>query len=452
MTIWTSLEPASANVDPGGTTTVRLRLRNIGDVVDEYRVVPVGAPALWAAVEPPVLRLYPGTTGTVNVTIAPPRSPDATAGPHPYGLQILPTEQSQAVTVVEGMVTVTPFTALRAELLPETCRGRFRGRPQLAIDNWGNVKLTASVSGSDTGEQLAFDIHPADVQIEPGRAAFLKTTIRPRRITWFGQKETRPFTLAVRRSGTEPLSVDGSYVQRSVLPRWVLTSVAIAMTLAIAFVALWFARQPRVVSLAQEQTAPAGVTELPTESAPLPEPSVPPSQAARPEGDKDAGGGAGGGSAPTQSAPSAPSGSSGGGAPAAPKGKAPAPKGSVLISQDSKRCIDVVGGQGKDGAPLQILDCTGNAPQRWDFRSDGTVRALGLCMDVAWGSRDDGAVVQLANCSGNPAQQFVLTQAGDLVNRQADKCVDVKDNNQRNGARLQLWTCAGTANQKWRAA
>ncbi|WP_448631782.1 ricin-type beta-trefoil lectin domain protein [Cellulomonas soli] len=73
-------------------------------------------------------------------------------------------------------------------------------------------------------------------------------------------------------------------------------------------------------------------------------------------------------------------------------------------------------------------------------------------MDVAWGPFGDGAPVQIANCSGNLAQEWVLTQAGDLVNPQAGRCLDITDWNGSNGALLQIWSCAGTANQKWAAA
>src|SRR3954470_14273454 len=146
MTLWTSLEPASATVDPGGSTTVRLRLRNTGDVVDEYRFEAVGALAPWTAVEPQTLRLYPGTTGSVELTFAPPRTPDATAGPNPYAIHITPTEHPEATTVPEGNLTITPFTEIRAELVPPTVQGRLRGRPKLAVDNLGNTPLTASLS------------------------------------------------------------------------------------------------------------------------------------------------------------------------------------------------------------------------------------------------------------------------------------------------------------------
>ncbi|MGW0679899.1 COG1470 family protein, partial [Streptomyces sp. NPDC002767] len=125
MSMWTSLEPASATVDPGASTRVRLRLRNTGDVVDEYRFEPVGDVAPWTTVEPQMLRLYPGTTGTVELTFAPPRTPDAVAGPNPYAVRITSTEHPEATTVPEGNLTITPFTEVRAELVPSTVKGRF---------------------------------------------------------------------------------------------------------------------------------------------------------------------------------------------------------------------------------------------------------------------------------------------------------------------------------------
>lgn len=294
MSLWTSLEPPSTTVDPGGSASVRLRLRNTGDVVDEYRFVPVGDLAPWTTVEPGTLRLYPGTTGTVDLTFAPPRTPDATAGPNPYGVQIIPTEHPEATTVPEGNVTITPFTEVRAELVPQTVKGRFRGRPRLAVDNLGNVKLTASVGGSDNGDQLSYDIHPANVQIEPGRAAFIKSTLKPRQIIWAGPKQSRPFTLAVRRSGAEPLPVQGTYVQPGLLPRWLGVLLSMLFAFAIAFVMIWIAYKPRVSSNATERTEEAAATSLPAPTPMAPAPTPPTSS---PTPGSHGGSGNGGGAA-----------------------------------------------------------------------------------------------------------------------------------------------------------
>nr|WP_203616158.1 hydrolase [Streptomyces sp. SID13726] len=301
------MEPASATVDPGGSTTVRLRLRNTGDVVDEYRFEPVGPIAPWTTVEPPTLRLFPGTTGTVDLTFSPPRTPDAAAGPNPYAVRITPTEHPEATTVPEGNLTITPFTEVRAELVPPTVKGRFRGRPRLAVDNLGNTKLTASISGSDNGDQLAYEIHPGSVQIEPGRAAFVRTTLKPRQIIWFGSKEQRPFTLNVLRSGVNPLPVEGTYIQRGFLPRWLATFFGVLLALTITFVMLWIAHKPTVISGATEETA-AGATLAPSAS-PSATPALPPAPApvatsAAPSADSgdSGGGGGGGGATPTVTA------------------------------------------------------------------------------------------------------------------------------------------------------
>ncbi|NEB63280.1 hydrogenase expression protein [Streptomyces diastaticus] len=458
MNLWTSLEPASATVDPGSTTRVRLRVRNTGDVVDEYRFEPVGDIAPWTTVEPQSLRLYPGTTGTVELTFAPPRTSDAVAGPNPYAVRITPTEHPDAVTVPEGNLTITAFTEVRAELVPPTVKGRFRGRPRLAVDNLGNTKVTASVTGSDTGDHLSYEIRPSNVQIEPGRAAFVETTLKPKRIIWFGAKEERPYRLAVRRSGVDPTHVDGTYVQRGFLPRWLATFLGIFVAVAVAFVMIWIAYKPQVRTSATEQTQQAGAALSPSpsaapetlpstvESAPVEEPKV---QQPAPREPQDDGGDGGDekAPAPTKSQKE----SSGGGGQEKPEAEAPetvAP-GTTIYGHASNRCIEVAGHKWRDGAPLQIADCTGKNWQRWDFRPDGTIRSLGLCMDATWGGTANGTVVQVAVCSGNPAQQFILAGPRDLVNVQANKCVAVVDEKTGNGAKLQLWECSGRDNQKW---
>ncbi|WP_431033372.1 hydrolase [Streptomyces sp. P6-2-1] len=298
MSLWTSLEPASATVEPGSSTQVRLRVRNTGDVVDEYRFEPVGDPAPWTVIEPAVLRLYPGTTGTVELTFSPPRTPDATAGPNPYAVRISPTEHPDAVTVPEGNLTILPFTEMRAELVPVTVTGRLRGRPRLAVDNLGNTELTTSMTGEDTGDRLSYELRPGNTQINPGRAHFIDLTLRPKRIIWFGSKEQHPYKVNLQRPGVPPQTIDGTYIQRGFLPRWLATCLGILLALAITFAMLWFGHQPHVTTRAEEQMEQAG---SPLAPSPSPQPPLPPtpstpaeSPAAQPQpsaSEKDGGGG-----------------------------------------------------------------------------------------------------------------------------------------------------------------
>ncbi|MDQ1037713.1 hypothetical protein QFZ75_004129 [Streptomyces sp. V3I8] len=467
MSLWTSLEPASATVDPGGSTTVRLRLRNTGDVVDEYRFEAVGDLAPWTAVEPQVLRLYPGTTGSVDLTFAPPRTPDATAGPNPYAVRITPTEHPEATTVPEGNLTITPFTELRAELVPPTVKGRFRGRPKLAVDNLGNTKLTASIGGSDNGDQLSYDIHPSNVQIEPGRAAFVKTTLKPRQIIWFGSKEDRPYTLAVQRSGVKPLDVAGTYVQRGFLPRWLATFLGIFVALAITFVMLWIAYQPRVSSAAREKLQEAGVSTLAPSPSPTPEapkaPSAEPvaSPTAAPEASGDGGGGAG----DPQPKPKEKD---------KPKSVVPATE-ILLRNPTTKMCADLPGREkGKATGRVQQATCTGKTEednQLWNLEvrypelgPGGTalfqIRNVKdqLCMDLPnAGAQPVQVGIYESECAGTPADNDLWwidkQESGAYWIRNFasnNKCLDVAGFSTGGvDAHLTLYHCSNSDDQEW---
>ncbi|MEU7074576.1 hydrolase [Streptomyces narbonensis] len=322
MTMWTSLDPADVTVEPGARTSARLRVRNTGDTVEEYRLSVVGKPSGWSRVEPDVLRLYPGSEGTAEISFAPPRSSDAEAGPVAYGIRVDPRENSGARDVLEGRLTLTPFTETRAELLPPSLLGRFRGRARIAVDNLGNTPLTASLVARDDANRLTFDVRPNAVQIAPGRAAFGELVVRPQTVRWTGAEESHRFTVSVRRAGDDTaLDLDATFDQRPVLGNWLVVVGGLLLTAVIAFVVLWFNFSPKIVSAAKEAQAtgaprPAqqgGGDELPEAPPPPSESGGPPAGDNPPDGPPpatdgaapppadggggDGGGGGGGGSA-----------------------------------------------------------------------------------------------------------------------------------------------------------
>ncbi|MEW1751903.1 RICIN domain-containing protein [Streptomyces angustmyceticus] len=280
--MWTSLEPAAITVDPGAVARVRLRIRNTGDTVEEYRLRPAGDPAGWTRVEPDVLRLYPGAEGTAEVVFAPPRTPDAVAGPTPFGIRVEPAEHPEIRDVVEGQVTVGTFTELRSELVPLTVQGRWRAKAAVAVDNLGNQPLTVSLSGRENGDALSVEAVPSSVQVAPGRAAFARLNIRPGRVSWVGGTNKHPFTVSALRAGVpEPTELRGTYVQPSVLPRWAMAVCSLLLAAALAFVALWFTAQPSVATSAKDKPGPVGrPIEQPTKPAPSPPPEQPSPSAA----------------------------------------------------------------------------------------------------------------------------------------------------------------------------
>lgn len=333
MTMWTSLDPADLTVAPGARTSARLRVRNTGDTVEEYRLSLVGKPSGWSRVEPDVLRLYPGSEGTAEISFAPPRSSEVEAGPVAYGIRVDPRENSAARDVVEGRLTITPFTEVRAELLPPALLGRFRGRARIAVDNLGNTPLTASLVARDEANRLTFDVRPNAVQIAPGRAAFGDLEVRPQTVRWTGGQESHRFTVAVRRAGDDTsLDLDATFDQRPVFGNWLVVAGGLLLTAVIAFVVLWFNFSPKIVSAAKEIRASGAPRPVPQGSGEaLPDAPPPPGDTGAPPPGSDTPGGpppATDGAPPPVGGDDGTGDGSGGGGPADPGQGGGAPTGS----------------------------------------------------------------------------------------------------------------------------
>ena len=426
VSIWSSLDPASASVDPGGSVTVVLRLRNTTDLVEEYRIAVGGEPAVWAQVEPQVVRLYPEASGTAEITFRPPRSPDATAGGHPFAVEVTPAEQPADKAVVEGHLTVTPFTDVRAELLPQIVRGRFRGKPKFAVDNLGNTRLVASLTGQDNTGQLGFDLHPANVQVEPGRAAWVDGRVRPGGITWFGRRQSHPYTVNVLRSGTEPVEVEGTYLQLAVLPGWLLGVLSVLVAGVVALVVAWFAFAPQFDTRAREVALPKHprASESPSTSQ-TPTSAPTPGQSEQPQAQQ-----------PGQPSPG--------------QSSQMVPKGPIGGPGEVGMCITVPDDNAQNGSPIQLSDCNEAAGQQWTIALDHTIRALGKCLDVNYG---DGSVdvpkLMLWDCHGTDGQKWRTKSDGSIVNPESGRCVDTPEGNTADGTPLQIYDCNGQWPQQW---
>src|SRR2546421_3821396 len=90
-----SLKPTTTSVEPGSEAVSEIRVRNTGQVVDQFLLEVVGDPAAWANVEPPSLSLLPGDEGVATVRFRLPRSSDVQAGSFPFGVKVVSKEDPE---------------------------------------------------------------------------------------------------------------------------------------------------------------------------------------------------------------------------------------------------------------------------------------------------------------------------------------------------------------------
>lgn len=255
MATTATIDPRSAAILPGEAATFTLTVANDSLLVESYALSPVGSVAGWTSVEPDRLTIYPGTSETAVITVAPPRTSEALPGRVAVGVRVLPTEQPEFAASAEAEVELLPFAEVDAELVPRIARGRGRRRVRLAVDNRGNVPLAASIAGTSS-DALSITTPTPDVQVDPGHALFVDVDLHPRKRVWRGADVNHPFTLTVVPMGDgapEPRTLDGSYTQLRVFPRWLWKALLALLLLLLALIALWFlVLKPAIEATAKE--------------------------------------------------------------------------------------------------------------------------------------------------------------------------------------------------------
>ena len=314
-----TLVTAAVAVEPGQSVSIDIRIRNTGSVVDEFALDVLGDAAGWASVEPPSISLFPGADGTAKAVFRPPRLASTPAGSVPFGLRARSREDPAGSSVEEGTVAVGGFLEPHAELVPRTSRGSRGGSHDLAVDNRGNQRLSAEIDATDADRNLRFDVKPPAVVVDPGMAGFAKVRVSPTKRFWRGQPKTRAFQLFIRPEGGQPITLDGTLLQESILPPWFVKALVALLVLAIVLVVLWLTLLKPSIESAASQAVASPLASLANNvnqalgAAGLP--TMPPA-------------GSGGGASPTPP-PTAPTGSGSTGS--APPSSAPTSSPGVII-------------------------------------------------------------------------------------------------------------------------
>jgi hypothetical protein len=295
-----TLQERAVAVDPGSEATASLRVRNTGQVVDQFTFQVLGDAAGWTVVEPATLSLFPGAEEVTSVRFQPPRSSSVPAGSVPFGIRVSSHEDPQASVVEEGSLSVGGFQQTAAELAPVNSRGSRSGNHELAIDNHGNVPIEVFVRGSDPSNAMSVRARPADLVIHAGNAGFARVRVTARRLFLTGVPRSLPFQLLITPSGGEsPIPLSGSLTQGPLISRLTRNIALGALAALVAAALLWFlALKPAIQSTARDAVA----APLAQQSAAIKALQSPPggsgSQGANPSpGPSGSGGSPGGGSA-----------------------------------------------------------------------------------------------------------------------------------------------------------
>lgn len=208
-----SLVPAQLRVEPGGEVTCEIRVRNQGSVVDRFQLELRGRPEQWSLVEPATLSLFPGTESSAVIRFRPPRSSRVPAGPARFRVRAASSTQPAVFALVEGIVEVGPYSALEAQIMPQTSGGAHHAEHRVIIDNQGNAQVRVVLEASDPDGVLDLRVDPPVLTVEPGASAMAAVGVVARRPLTGGAPQPRPFSVQVHVPAGQELTLPALFVQ-----------------------------------------------------------------------------------------------------------------------------------------------------------------------------------------------------------------------------------------------
>jgi beta-lactam-binding protein with PASTA domain len=263
-------------VAAGSALTLSATVRNESGIDDGFTVVVEALPPSWVEVRPATIYLAPaGSHGQaeaeVAITIRPPRTSDARAGPWPFALAATPIGGPARAARVGATLTVEPFGALAMEARPAIAAGRRRGVFVCELHNLGNSAATVQLLASDAAQACRFDL-PAATEVPRGAETRMTVGVRPARTLWVGRSIDH--RLQIQPSSPEvhppPKPTPLVYRQPPWVPWWVPPLAVLLAALAVAlYLALpRHATMPALIGIpsafaAQQQLSRAGLSAHP---------------------------------------------------------------------------------------------------------------------------------------------------------------------------------------------
>jgi hypothetical protein len=290
---------------PGTSAAISVEVRNLGTIVDRYRCELVGFDPSWYTVTPASMELFPQgdassarpdappSIGRFQVTLHPPRTSAAKAGPWPFGAKVTSEHDPSNRRVEEGSVVFLPFGLLEADLRPAVVSGRFGTNASLQLTNRGNRPEQVEITGTDRAARITFDIQPPRLTLAPGETDTVPIGLSAGGARLVGGTETRPLSIDVRTAqfDTPPVTLSGTLEKLAIIPSGLPVAIGGLAALAMGAFAIWaaFLRPPSppvpaaVATIVAPTpiiiTAPPAATLPPTPQptpSPTPEPTASP--------------------------------------------------------------------------------------------------------------------------------------------------------------------------------
>jgi hypothetical protein len=240
------LETSALSVEPGGQGRTLVTVRNLGTIVEGFRLEVLGeGVGQWAEVSPPEVQVYPEQEATAVVVFSPPAGNTTRSGTFPFAVRAESVVDPAVSAVAEGDLEIGRVFGLQSKITPVTSTGRWRGKHFIEITNWGNAPVRLKLAAADPDEKLAFLIGPESMDLPLGVTGHAQVRVRTLAPFLRGSQVRVPFQVVAEPDPPEVptgppsmipnprrTTLDGAFVQRPILSKLTVT-LATVLVLAL---------------------------------------------------------------------------------------------------------------------------------------------------------------------------------------------------------------------------
>ncbi|MET3804459.1 hypothetical protein ABIB25_001454 [Nakamurella sp. UYEF19] len=189
---------------PGQRADITVDVINTGDVIDGVTARVLGLPEQHVSSRPPVLPLFPDSSGQLTLTLALPAT--FPAGRHPMTVEVLSRQPDTEAAYVDVDLVVPRAPAVTMACSPQVIRAHRSARFILTVSNRGNVALDVALASNDPEKAMSVVLLPSRLTVPAGQAGDVVVTVRGPRLI-LGTDTDRQITLTglARPVGSTPV-------------------------------------------------------------------------------------------------------------------------------------------------------------------------------------------------------------------------------------------------------
>ena len=224
------LVPDKLVLNPGSPATTVVEITNGLAVIDGVTATVRPTDGLTSNVEPALLPLFPGATGTLTVGLV--AGPHLPAGDHEIVIAVRSSVDTDEVAELVLALEVVPAPAMELTVDPPARRARHRARYKITCANQGNTLLHVDLAAQEPGRGVTSRVIPDVLAVPPGTSASSELRVKARRHLLGGERRHRITVLG--RAGEQEAETFAAHRQPPVIPVGARTAAVLA-----AIVVLW---------------------------------------------------------------------------------------------------------------------------------------------------------------------------------------------------------------------